>query len=298
MNFKYNKLNILITGASGMLGSTLASYLRDRFNIYGTGNSNFKNTNFNYKKFDLSTDNYKKLIEWSQPNLIIHCAALTDGDYCQNNPWEALNVNGYSVKKLMDASEDCVKIIYISTDAVFPSELHMAKEFDSICPENVYGKSKELGEFFLLNSNRDYLILRTTIVGLNVTRDKKGFVEWIVNSVKARETISLFDDVLFTPISIWHFIEEINFLINLNLYDSRVLHIAGAEIITKHEFGVTLIKKLALNSEYLKKGNLSEINHRAKRSNDQTLDSSNYQRKFNRKLPKLKDTIYSITNNL
>ena len=170
-------MRILVTGVSGMLGSSLAVELSQKHKVFGTGNS-VMSLPIDYRIFDLSNESYKELIDWSQPELIIHCAALTNGNYCQNNPLEAFNVNGCATKKLMDASEDHVKIMYVSTDAVFSSSLHMAKEIDCSSPENVYGKSKELGEFFLLNSNRDYLILRTTIVGLNAYRDKEGFVEW------------------------------------------------------------------------------------------------------------------------
>lgn len=280
-----------------MLGSSLAVELSRKHKVFGTGNSEMS-LPVDYKVFDLSKESYKELIDWSQPELIIHCAALTNGSYCQNNPLEAFNVNGCATKKLMDASSEDVKIIYVSTDAVFSSSLHMAKEIDSPFPENVYGKSKELGEFFLLNSNRDYLILRTTIVGLNAYRDKKGFVEWILNSVKAGEIINLFDDVLFTPISIWDFILEIGFLIDQDLYESKVLHLAGGEVNTKYEFGKSLVEELSLDTTYIKKGYISKFTDRAKRSNDQSLDCTLYQEKFNRKLPKLKDTIKTIKNNL
>ena len=44
--------NILITGASGMLGASLANYFKD-FNIFGTGESEYKKANFKYKRFNL-----------------------------------------------------------------------------------------------------------------------------------------------------------------------------------------------------------------------------------------------------
>ena len=290
-------MRILVTGASGMLGSSLAVELSGKHKVFGTGNSEMT-LPIDYKVFDLFEESYKELIEWSQPELIIHCAALTNGNFCQNNPLDAFNLNGCTTKKLMDASGDHVKIIYISTDAVFSSSLHMAKEVDCISPENTYGKSKELGEFFLINSNRDYLILRTTIVGLNDYRDKNGFVEWILNSVKAKETIKLFDDVLFTPISIWDFIIEINFLINQNTYDSKIFHIAGGEAVTKYEFSMSLIQELSLDTSFIKKGYIYKFTERAKRSNDQTLDCSLYEQHFKRKLPNLKNTIITIKKNL
>ena len=76
--------NILITGASGMLGATLANYFRD-FNIFGTADSEYKKANFNYKKFNLLSENYNDLIDWSKPDIIIHCAAITNGNLCERS---------------------------------------------------------------------------------------------------------------------------------------------------------------------------------------------------------------------
>ena len=118
---------ILVTGASGMLGSTLALDLSKSHKVFASGNSHM-NFPIDYKIFDLSNESYKELIDWSKPELIIHCAALTNGNFCQNNPFDAFNINGYATKKFLDATEDHVKIIYISTDAVFPSKLNIESQ--------------------------------------------------------------------------------------------------------------------------------------------------------------------------
>lgn len=286
-------MRILITGVSGMLGSSMAIELSKKHQVFGTGNSEM-NLPIDYHIFDLSKENYKELMDWAKPELIIHCAALTNGTYCQQNPMEALDVNGYSVAKFLEATKEDVKLIYISTDAVFPSKIHLAKELDCVFPENIYGKSKELGEFFILSSHRNCLIVRTTIVGMNMFRDKSSFVEWIINSNKNDEEITLFDDVLFTPISIWDFIEEIKFIISLKEYSLKIVHVAGNEICTKYKFGKLLLEEFSLKSNKVKKGSINVFADRDKRSNDQTLDCSYYQEKFNRKLPTLSDTIKSI----
>ena len=72
--------------------------------------------------------------------------------------------------------------------------------------------------------------------------------------MKAKETISLFDDVLFSPISIWDFISEINFLVNKSSYKHKIFHLAAVEAISKYEFGKLLIKSLSLDLSYIKKG--------------------------------------------
>tara|TARA_R110002111_G_scaffold121226_4_gene184906 strand:+ start:6410 stop:7294 length:885 start_codon:yes stop_codon:yes gene_type:complete len=287
-------MRILITGVSGMLGATLANMLEEEHEVYGTGNSNFDEQPKDYKVLDLNSNNYQDIIEWSKPEIIILSGALTNGNYCNNNPDEAFSINGISVKKFAEATGANVKFIYISTDAVFPSALHLAKESDCVSPENVYGKSKELGEFFTKLSDREFCIIRTTIVGLNINSKKSGFVEWIINASKTAEDISLFDDVVFNPISIWELGNEIKHIVSLKDFPNEILHISGTEIVTKYKFGMELLKHLNLDTTTIKSGLISSFKDRAKRCNDQTLSCDYYQEKYNRKLPKLSDTLQSI----
>lgn len=287
-------VNILITGASGMLGASMVKRLKDEYNIFATGNSYFENQHYQYKKFDLKSNSYKELIEWSNPDIIIHCGALTNGNYCENNPDEAFIINGTSLSKFINATNREVKLIYISTDAVFPSSIKNAKETDYVFPESIYGKSKELGEYFLKNSSgRDYAIIRTTIVGLNSNKNKNGFVDWIINSSISKQNIGLFTDVVFSPISIWHLIDEIKYLIDSDNINSEILHIAG-DSCSKYDFGKKLLKTLNLSLEYIKKSKIENFTERAKRSNDQTLDSHFYKARYSRNLPSLDELLLKI----
>lgn len=280
-----------------MLGSVLFKELSRDHIVFGTGKSKINNWE-KYKCFDLLNENYKELIDWSNPDLIIHCAALTNSKYCNDNPKEAYLINGLSIKKFLNATNGSVKIIYISTDAVFPSVTHMAKEQDIKIPENIYGKSKELGEFFLLNSNRKSLIIRTTIVGQNKLYKGNSLVEWILNSIKNNEEVVLFNDVLFTPISIWDLSKEISFLLSHNKFRSQILHISGTEIISKYTFGVALSNSIFSNSDNIIEGKISNFKDRVNRSQNQTLNCSKYQKEFKRKLPNLTSTIKNLSQNL
>ena len=286
---------ILVTGASGMLGATLVNHLSQNYDVYATGKSIFKKQFKKYLKFDLSRSCYKKLFQWSDPDLIVHCAAITDGNFCENNPKKAYLINSKSISKLIAYSKKKVKIIYISTDAVFPSTLSMCNEKDITSPENIYGKSKELAEKELIKSDRNYIIIRTTIVGLNINNKKQGFVEWILNSSKKNKKISLFDDVLFNPISIWDLSKEIDFVIQSGLKNG-IYHISGSEVISKFNFGISLLNFLNFETKNITKGKIINFTKRAKRSTDQTLDSSKYEKLTKRKLPNVKKTITKFKN--
>lgn len=289
---------ILITGASGMLGSCLEIELAGKFDVFATGGTDLAGkTPENYLRFDLREASYQPLIEWADPDVIIHCAALTNGKYCNDHPEEAFLINGISVWKLIESTTQKVKLIYISTDAVFPASTHFASENDPVAPESVYGKSKELGEFFLLNSHRDCTIIRTTIVGLNLNPARQGFAEWMVESAKNDREIQLFDDVLFTPISTWDLATAIEHLL-ASTTGERVWHIAGSEICSKYAFGVALLKALKLPLTSVARGQITNFKDRVKRSTDQSLSSDKYQGVFKRKLPDISSTIATLTKKI
>ncbi|MGJ8591437.1 MAG: SDR family oxidoreductase [Aquaticitalea sp.] len=293
------KKNVLITGATGMLGATLVESFQEDFNVFATGSKTPEiHIADHFMAFDLSISDYTPLIEWSKPDVIIHCAALTNGNYCEQHPSEAFLVNGITLNKFTKAVAEKTHIIYISTDAVFSNDTHYASEDDHVNPESVYGKSKEIGEFFLTASTSNYTIVRTTIVGTNRNSNRQGFVEWIVNSSKNNIDISLFDDVKFTPISIWNMANQLKHIIqNPSNFSRKIVHVAGSEIGSKYQFGIALLKALNLQTETIKCGKISDFKDRAKRSTDQTLNCKAYEDLSKTKLPNLTQTIQEIKDN-
>ena len=275
-----------------MLGATLVDTLRKKYDVYATSSNNFKlNQAKNFLKFDLAKDNFQKLISWSKPNVIIHCAALTNLDYCEINPEETKLINTDSIKRLLEPNKR-VKLIFISTDAVFSDSISNATEEDQIDPQSIYGKSKYNAEKYLLNDNENHLVIRTTIVGKNINIDKQSFVEWIITSLKNNKKITLFSDSYFSPITIWDLANEIDWVLSNNI--SGLFHISGIEPISKYSFGMKICNRLGLDSSLIQKGSIENFTFVAKRSKNQTLNSSLYMKLTKRRLPSIKETINQI----
>ena len=290
-----NYMNVLITGATGMLGSYLSFFLSKYFNIYSTSSSELGYKNFEkFFKFDLNNQNYDKLVEWSQPEIIIHCGAITDLNYCEKNIDKTIEINSNSVYKFLKTGTSA-KIIFISSDAVFSQNSHMKNESLPIEGLNVYGKSKVLGEKYLLNSLQKHLVLRTTLIGKNMLVKKNSFVEWVYYSITEKKDVALFDNVYFTPITIWHFAEEIKFLIEKNAVG--LFHLIGSKKISKYDFGVLLCKKLKLSLNFIKRKKYVSGMFVAERLLDQSLSPDKYQKIFNRKLPDIDQNIDYLLKN-
>lgn len=285
-------MRILITGASGMLGSTFVKKWQENYEVFSTDKKNFtKGPAENFLPFNLLSESYEALVNWAKPNVIIHCAAITNVDYCEENPEQAMAVNAESVNKILKYSSDS-RLIFISSDSVFPDGIHLASEMDQTSPENVYGKTKAEGEKYIKESIGSHVAVRTTIVGKNINPLNQGFVEWVVNSVKNEKEINLFDDVLFTPISTWHLINELEFIMENSI--SGIVHIAGKEPVSKYDFGSRICEGLGLDTTFIKKSSIDNIHFKAKRSKDQTMDSSYYHALSNRSLPSVDETVAII----
>lgn len=288
-------MRILITGASGMLGSTLVKYLQKKFDVYATSRSDFEeNHSKNFLRFDLLEDSYDRLMGWADPDLVIHAGAITDLDYAEDNINITHKINGESVKKFLSDDFNS-RIIFISSDAVFSENIHMAKESDVISPHNVYGKSKQIGENYLLEAGEPHLVLRTTILGKNLNVKKVGFLEWMINSIKNGERITLFDDAIFTPITIWNLCDELEWIIKNSI--SGAIHISSDKGISKYNLGIKVCKKMELDWSLINRGSINDFSFKAKRANDQSLNSENYFKLSNRKFISIDDIVNSIVKN-
>jgi dTDP-4-dehydrorhamnose reductase len=288
-------MRVLITGASGMLGATLADKWKGKFDIFATGKNFFINNPANkFKAYDLLNESYDVLIDWAKPDVIVHCAAITNVDYCEDYPEQAMAVNTESVNKFFKSNEN-TKLIFISSDAVFSDGVHMASEKDETDPENVYGMSKSLAEKYIQNKGKPHAAIRTTIVGKNINLSYQGFVEWIINSIKNGKEITLFDDALFTPITVWSLADELEWIIENNI--SGIIHIAGKESVSKYDFGMKICDGLGLDTSLILRGSIDTVTFKAKRSKDQTMDSSRYQELTGRTLPTTIETVDLIIQN-
>ncbi|MEM2915265.1 MAG: sugar nucleotide-binding protein, partial [Candidatus Bathyarchaeia archaeon] len=99
-----------------------------------------------------------------RPDVIVHTAALTDVDYCEEHPDEASILNVEGTRNLVAAAKNIgTEFVYISTDSVFDGKKGMYVEEDVPNPINCYAKTKLEGEKLLNVLDQGYTIIRTCI---------------------------------------------------------------------------------------------------------------------------------------
>ncbi|MDY0277403.1 MAG: SDR family oxidoreductase [Acholeplasma sp.] len=289
-----NKKHIYITGIAGMLGSNLAYELKGRYFISGVDLIEFNMPDVNASIFDIL--DYEKLrfdIEQKKPDIIIHTAAYVDVDGCERNSDKAYLINVHLTLLISSICSDLgIKLIYISTDAVYADSNILSKEDDLIQPINVYGITKLMAEHHVLNING--LVIRTNIFGINY-QNKQSFAEWIIKSLQEGKTIELFHDVLFSPILVNDLAEIINKIILKDLIG--IYNVCSTGYISKHDFGVYLKEKFHIESGVIIKSSINNSNLLARRQKNMSMSNSKISSKLDIIIKTPKESIISFFKN-
>lgn len=160
-------MKILITGARGQLGSELCRCFERGFTELGTPEI-LKNDNeitaVDMDELDISDKNaVEELFSDKRFDAVINCAAYTNVNGCETEPDTAFRANSIGPLNLaMSAEKIGAELVHISTDYVFSGDGNTPyREWDNVCPQSVYGKSKLLGEQYVREHCRRYYIVRT-----------------------------------------------------------------------------------------------------------------------------------------
>lgn len=183
-------MKVLVTGVTGQLGYDCVRELETR-GIACRGVSS--------RDFSL-TDRKKarQYIEAYRPDVILHCAAYTAVDRAEDEAEACEAVNAEGTRMLAEICRDMdAKMIYISTDYVFPGDgTQFYEPDDRKAPQNEYGASKLHGEAAVQELLDKYFIVRISwVFGSN----GQNFIRTMLRLSQSHDALTVVADQIGSP---------------------------------------------------------------------------------------------------
>ena len=282
---------VLITGASGLLGANLVRYYAkeaDCTGLYGTRPISI--TGANLEQVDLTDHaSVARTLKRLQPELIVHCAAATNVEWCEKNPERAKAINEDATLFLVEqASEMGAKFVFTSTDSVFDGINGNYSEADKPRPLNTYAEGKVRTEISIGRLDKNALIIRSYFYGYSPSATR-SLLEWVLLRAKAGELVPGFTDSYFSPISVHDFAYALNSAIRAGT--SGLLHLGSRDSISQYEFARMVMEAYNCDMSLLRPTTVDDAGLNADRPRNTSLNVGMLERIWGQLIPSIADGI-------
>ena len=209
------------------------------------------------------------------PGYVVHNAAHTKPDLCEDDPNSAYAMNVDGTRLLAEAVQDsCTRFVYCSTDLVFDGARPESSETDTPSPLMVYGRTKLEGE----EAARDVLGERVNVVRLALLYGKgrgrsagRTFTERTLEEARQGRAVRLFRDQYRSPL----YVEDAAAGVESALTwpeAPAVVHLGGPERISRFEMGVQTLEVFGLDRSLAVAVRMEDVPSRVPRPRDVSFD--------------------------
>ena len=177
------KKRIYIAGSGGMLGEAFYAQFKDSYELKCTD----KDVNDDWLSFlDFrDRDAYINDVEEFKPDYLFHIGAYTNLEFCEENANDTYDTNTLSVENAVSiANKLDIPLLYISTAGIFDGKKELYDDWDIPNPLGVYARSKYMGERFVCENAKRFLVCRAGwMMGSGPKKDKK-FIQKLMKQIK------------------------------------------------------------------------------------------------------------------
>jgi len=271
-------MNLLILGVTGMLGHKLMQVLSQRYTVTGTVRGDALNLAKhpvfsglhivgNIRADDLT--GIQQVIEKIRPDVIINCIGIVKQLPAAQDPLQSIAINALFPHQLAQiCRQKNIRFIHISTDCVFSGTLGYYSEMDRSDADDLYGKTKFLGEV----AYPGCLTIRSSIIGRELSTGH-GLIEWFLS--QEGKTISGYKKAIFSGLTTIALSEIIGQIISDYPELHGVLQVASKPI-SKFDL-LNLVKKI-YSMNIIIEPDETVIN-------DRSLNADKFRKKTNIKIP-------------
>jgi len=235
-------MNILVSGAGGMVGTAVQQVLKD-YNLICP------------KLHELNIANRDQVMEYAKKDIsgIVHLACETDHEYCEANPSNCYFVNTIGTQNMVDLAKKIgCSIIYVSTASVFDGKKGEPYEpNDKPNPINHYNRSKYCAELMVKAYSQHFILRAGWMFGGGADVDKK-FVNKIIKKIRRGDNrIKVADDCIGSPTYALDLADGIKIAIQDLEADYGIYHCVNecGEGVTRYEFAREIVKLMDADVE-------------------------------------------------
>jgi len=295
------KDKVLILGGSGMLGwqvvsvlskiypniSVTASNMKSSKNLKKKINKRLNIIRFNALNFNKS--NLKKII--LKHKIIVNCIGLIKphiNEYDSNDVIKAIKINSELPNILSDmAKKSKIKIYQIATDCVFSGKSKLYKENTKHDCEDVYGKTKSLGEVH----SKNFYNIRCSIIGEEI-KNHKSLISWFLSNPDGSK-VNGFTNHEWNGVTTNAFAEILKTIIKNQIKLPNLIHIVPKNRVSKFKLLKILNKKYNKNLKVKKFLSSVSIN-RTLATNNKKLNIEIWNKSKFRSIPTIEKMIEEI----
>lgn len=265
---------ILITGAGGFLGWNLCNIARQSYEVTGIiHNNQISISGVELVRCDLNNFSALKKYFFSiSPDVIIHTAAASDPNFCQQQRTEAEKIN-VDVPAFLATlcGEKSIPFVFTSTDLVFDGKNAPYDELSQVNPVSSYGEQKVLAEIRIKQVYEKSIICRMPLMFGDTPSGSKRFLQLWIDKLLTEKQLSLFTDEFRTPVSA---MDAAKGLLLMSEKAQGVIHLGGHERISRYDFGRKLVFLMGMSEKMISACKQDDIKMAAPRPKDVSLDSS------------------------
>ncbi|MFZ4456083.1 MAG: SDR family oxidoreductase [Bacteroidales bacterium] len=241
------KKKIYIAGCGGMLGEAFYTQFKNDYIVKCTD----KDVNEEWLSFlDFRDfDAYKKDVEEFAPDYLFHLGAYTDLEFCEENADDTYMTNTLSVENAVYLANNLdIPLLYISTAGIFDGQKDLYDDWDMPNPLGVYARSKYMGERYVCENAKRFVICRAGwMMGAGPKKDKK-FIQKLMKQLKdGKKELFIVNDKDGTPTYTHDFAKTVRVLIEKE-YWGLYNCVCGGQT-SRLEVAEELIKLVGLESE-------------------------------------------------
>jgi len=287
-------MKIAITGLSGLLGTNAALLLSRTEDVSGCYRDH-RVTILGVSAQRVDVTDPEAMAGWLsliQPDIVWHTAGLTNVDACEAHPDLArqLNVDAAAIVARASASVGA-RLIHVSTDHLFSGKVGRYREDATIAPLNVYAATKAEAEERVLAAHPGALVVRTNFFGWGHPH-RRSFSDWVLDSLRRHQSISMFTDVFFTPILVNDLVTTAMELLKSG--SSGIYNVAGSERVSKFDFGVGLARQFGFDVAAIVPRSVESFSYTARRPRDMSLDVTKAAVALGRPLPDIRRSVEAL----